>query len=868
MKFVISLIVSCSLLFLAQAQEKPFEQQQLLVQLQPNTNLNSFQNELSQQGLTQTDMSLLSKNMSIYLLVWPDATISNAQAMAKVRACKGVINLQNNHFIKERETIPTDPSFASTWHHKNTGQTGGTVDNDIDTPDAWDITTGGLTASGDTIVVCVLEGGGANMNHPDLVNNIYHNPHEIPNNNIDDDGNGYIDDINGWNVNLNSDTHSSGNHGTAVMGMIGASADNGIGSTGVNHTVQMMLISGFNMSESSVISAYDYPLTQRKLYNQTAGATGAFVVSTNASWGIDGADPANYPLWCAYYDTLGIHGILNCGATTNQNFNVDTGGDMPTACGSNYMISVTATNHNDQRTFSGYGATTIDLAAPGENVLLPSGTNSYTTTSGTSFASPCVAGAIALAYSAPCPSFAAIYANNPQSGADYVRLNLLNSVDPVASLANDCVTGGRMNVNSMILQIMANCGSGCIAPYNSSLVSNVGGNAEFNVGSFSPDNFIYIQEQGTSTWDSVAFTGSNVTLNNLNYCTSYLVRFAGNCSGNLSNYSDTLYFTTDGCCDAPEAMIDVLGDNNVSITWPSVTVGTDYTLEYAMEGTGAWTTVNNVSSPYSLTGLDSCTVYDVQMSTTCADSNSANSAIEQFETSGCGACTDMIYCAVDNGNTQYEWIDKVVINTYSLTSGDNDGYRPTENTGVTLHPGNTYPFSIKPGYAGGAFTDDLLAWIDWNQNGTFEDSELVLDFSSNLQVTQNVTIPTDAVLGRTRVRFMIFGSSATATPCYAQNFWGEVEDYCINIKSNVGVDNEELEPQITLAPNPSSESITLYGAPLQTKVNIYSVEGKLIQTIDNYEQGSTIDISSYQKGIYLVELLVNNQKITKRLVKQ
>ncbi|WP_170853658.1 S8 family serine peptidase [Lishizhenia tianjinensis] len=868
MKFVITLMMSCALIMFSSAQEKAFAPQQLLVQLQPHTNLQAFQSELAQNGLEQTDISLLSKNMSIYLLVWSDATISNAQAMSKVRACKGVINLQNNHFIQERETIPTDPSFANTWHHKNTGQTGGTTDNDIDTPDAWDITTGGVTATGDTIVVCILEGGGANMNHPDLVNNIYHNHHEIPNNNIDDDGNGYVDDVNGWNVNLNSDTHSSGNHGTAVMGMIGASANNGIGSTGVNHNVKMMLVSGFNMSESSVIAAYDYPLTQRKLYNQSAGSNGAFVVATNASWGIDGANPANYPLWCAYYDTLGVHGILNCGATTNQNFNVDTGGDMPTACGSDYMISVTASNHNDQRTFSGYGATTIDLAAPGESVLLPSGSSSYATTSGTSFASPCVAGAIALAYSAPCASFASIYASNPQAGANYVRLNLLNTVDAVPSLASECVTGGRLNVNNMILQIMGNCGTGCITPYTSSLVSNDGGMAEFNVGSFSPNNYIYIKEQGATTWDSVGFSGSNISISNLTYCTDYMVRFAGDCSGNLSNYSDTLYFKTDGCCDAPQAAISVLGAADASISWPSVTVGTAYTLEYAPTGSGAWTSINNVSSPYALTGLDTCTVYDIQMSTTCADSSSTNSNIEQFETTGCGACTDVAYCAVDNGNTQYEFINKIMINNFNLITGDNDGYRPTENTGVILHPGNTYPFSIQPGYTGGAFTDDLLAWIDFNQNGIFENSELIMDFSSNSQVTQNVTIPTDAVLGRTRVRFMIFGSSSTASPCFAQNFWGEVEDYCININSNVGVDAVDLENQISIAPNPNTGSFVLYGVPLNTNISIFSVDGRQMGNFSEYQAGETLDISSYPKGVYLIKLSVNNQSITKRIVKQ
>jgi hypothetical protein len=134
----------------------------------------------------------------------------------------------------------------------------------------------------------------------------------------------------------------------------------------------------------------------RQRYNQTNGAEGAFVVATNSSWGINNGNPANAPLWCAFYDTLGAYGILNAGATANAQINVDVSGDLPTGCISDYLISVTATNNNDVRTFSGFGANTIHLGAPGEAVRTTSGSSNYTTTDGTSFATPMVAGAIAL----------------------------------------------------------------------------------------------------------------------------------------------------------------------------------------------------------------------------------------------------------------------------------------------------------------------------------------------------------------------------------------------------------------------------------------------------------------------------------------
>ncbi len=243
--------------------------------------------------------------------------------------------------------------------------------------------------------------------HPDLIENAWFNYGEIPDNDIDDDANGYIDDYRGWNVESEDDDGIyAGGHGTNVMGMIGARGNNEFGTVGANWNVKMMSVAGENLfDEASVVQAYTYPLIQRQIFNETNGASGAFVVATNASWGIDNGNVDDVPIWTAFYDTLGQYGILNCGATANNNVNIDVVGDIPTAAPSDYMISVTATNSSDFRTFSGFGATTVDLGAPGEDVFTTSGQNGTTTTSGTSFASPLTAGVIALLYSVPCDVF-------------------------------------------------------------------------------------------------------------------------------------------------------------------------------------------------------------------------------------------------------------------------------------------------------------------------------------------------------------------------------------------------------------------------------------------------------------------------------
>ena len=423
----------------ATAQSEPHIEGEFIVMFHNSENVKAF---ASEKGIRWSEQ--LSGLSHIHLFR-SEESLDDEKVLRLLSSDKRVEAAQFNHVVQKRETVPNDPSFAQQWHHVQSG------DHDIDSDLAWDITTGGATAAGDRIVVAVLEGGGSNYNHVDLIDNHWTNDAEVPGNGIDDDGNGFVDDYNGWNAGSNNDAIGAGGHGTSVSGMIGAVGNNGNGGAGVNWDVEIMQVDmGGGLTESNVIAAYNYPYTMRDLYNNSNGASGAFVVATNASWGIDGANPANYPVWCAYYDDLGAVGILNCGATANNNVNIDVVGDMPTGCGSDYMVGVTATNSSDVRTFSGYGATTIDLGAPGESVYLPSGSSGYGNTSGTSFASPCVAGAIAMIYSAPCADLASSALVTPQVAADAVRGFILDGVDVVDNLVGETVTGGRLNVRNAL----------------------------------------------------------------------------------------------------------------------------------------------------------------------------------------------------------------------------------------------------------------------------------------------------------------------------------------------------------------------------------------------------------------------------------
>ncbi len=193
----------------------------------------------------------LSKRLNIWLFEINDNKELREDKMRRLNANADVRVIQNNHTnITLRESIPDDPFFGLQWAPAI-----------MNLPQAWEeFTTGGVTATGDTIVVAVIDGG-ADWTHEDL--NCWENAHEIPNNGIDDDGNGYIDDFHGWNAYNHNGYVGSNNHGTHVSGIIGAVGNNGKGVCGVNWNVKVMPIAGSSGDESIVVEAYSYVLVTR-----------------------------------------------------------------------------------------------------------------------------------------------------------------------------------------------------------------------------------------------------------------------------------------------------------------------------------------------------------------------------------------------------------------------------------------------------------------------------------------------------------------------------------------------------------------------------------------------------------------------------
>ncbi|MEO5673966.1 MAG: S8/S53 family peptidase [Chitinophagales bacterium] len=436
------------------AQDRDHVPGDILVMIQKGADINKILKSSSFLNGAATEISAeqnLSQRLNIWQFHFNIYSVNEDEMLRSLTEDPEVLIAQFNHYVEDRN-MPDDTLFPQQWNMLNIGQTGGTSGSDVRATSAWDLATGGVTASGDTIVIAIIDQG-YDLTHPDL--HYWKNYKEIPGDEIDNDNNGYTDDYDGWNAIDGTGNIPSDPHGTHVSGIAGARGNNLIGVTGVNWNVQIMPVKGNSGIESIVIEGYGYALEMRALFNSTNGSEGAFVVSANSSFGIDYGQPSAYPLWCAMYDSMGKYGILHATATANANSNIDVVGDMPTACPSDYMISVTNTTSADKKnTSAAYGANTIDLGAPGTGILstFPVTQGSYGSLSGCSMSSPHVAGAVALLFSLPCIGLANDYKNDPAGTALRIKGFILDGVDTIPDLTGNTVSGGRLNVyNSMQL---------------------------------------------------------------------------------------------------------------------------------------------------------------------------------------------------------------------------------------------------------------------------------------------------------------------------------------------------------------------------------------------------------------------------------
>ncbi|MEO8588833.1 MAG: S8 family serine peptidase [Flavobacteriales bacterium] len=847
--FSIALVTLCLLGMLSGfTQEAAYIPGDLLVMLHPGASAATIAADLGTLHGQPTGLSVVrevSAPMRTWLLHFDEEHIAQPVMLRAMKDHPDVLLAQNNHTVKTR-VVPDDTEYGQQWHHQN-----------INSETAWDISTGGVTATGDTIVVCIVEN--ADLPHPDLIANAWFNHAEIPGNTVDDDGNGYVDDYRGWNTPNGNDAVYGGGHGTQVAGMVGAVGNNALGVAGANWAVKMMAVDYGGTQEAQVVAAYTYPLVMRRRYNDSNGAQGAFVVATNASWGIDGGDPADAPIWCAMYDTLGTEGVLNCGSTTNQNWDVDIDGDLPTACASDFMVSVTATNNMDVRTFSGYGATTVDVGAPGESVRTTSLGGGYNNASGTSFASPLTAGVIGLLYSAPCASLMGLVHADPAAGALYVRDKLFEGVDQVGNLPGQTVTGGRINAGTSMQLIMNGCAS-CPAPYNLGAFNNEMAMTTLTWSAFGGSTFdLRYRAVGAVDWiDMNGLVAPEFLLTGLDVCTAYEFQVRVYCIGETSAYSEAFTWTSEGCCTTPTGLTaGFIGEDLANVFWTDVLAADSFEVQYRPVTGGAWNTITGITGAFTeIPGLTPCTTYEVQVRTVCDGPATEWSSSISFHTLGCGACVDNTFCPSEGSDTSDEFIDRVHLGAIDNTSGNNGGYGDFTDLSTDITIGLPTALTLTPGYGAFTFNEYFTVWMDLDHDGQFATpAERVFDpgTTTTTALSGNLTVPLGAIVGPTRMRVIMQYDAAVANGCVSFTY-GETEDYCVNLLEYVGMAEAGQNAVVRVYPSPADDAlfIDLDGAFAGRTLMLvaYDYSGRAVTHTPLLSDRATVDTADLANGLY------------------
>ena len=520
-----------------------------------------------------------------------------------------VANISTNNVVRATEWS-NDPESSKLWGLNNQGQVingvAGTPDADIDLPEAL------AHATIQTQVVVGIVDTGIDYNHPDLRDNMWKNPGEIAGNNRDDDGNGFIDDVYGFNfVNNTGNPMDDDEHGTHVAGTIAASLNNSQGVAGIaSGAAKLMAIKFLDANGSGT-----YANAIRALnYATMMSSRGVNLKVLNNSWGGYGTVPA---LEDAVNATNAAGMLFVASAGNESNDNDGEFKAIPASYAASNIISVAATNNLDElASFSNFGVATVDLAAPGVGILSTTPGNRYQLFNGTSMAAPHVAGALALAW-----------ACHPDKTSTEIQDALFGSVDALDSLDGSVATGGRLNVNNLLTALEDPILLAPLAPANL-VVTDAGTDfivLEWTDSSDNEESFsIEISADGGETWDLIGILELDTTtarIAGLESGSTYQFKvYASNSVGDSdsSNIAEAATLPLPEVPAGPSDLtVDGIGSQFVNISWFDESDNEDsFLIEISRNGGNTWESVMSLdadSTEARVGGLASATSYQFRV---------------------------------------------------------------------------------------------------------------------------------------------------------------------------------------------------------------------------------------------------------------
>lgn len=751
-----------------------YDQGDLIVALQPGTRYSD---------LAAVAPSFVQQNSTVDLgaglfRVNLQPGVSVAQAGAYFQA-QSFVRYASPDYVVSAALTPNDPSYPQQYGLNNTGQAGGVPDADIDAPEAWDITTG----SGNTIVAVIDTG--VDLTHPDLINNIWTNPGEIAGNGVDDDHNGFIDDVHGWNFVANNNNPNDDNgHGSHVAGIIGAQGNNGIGVTGVNWRVQIMPVKFLNASGSGSISAAIQSLNY-------AVAMGAKI--SNNSWGGGGFVQAMLDA----INNARAAGHIFVAAAGNAASNNDTTPFYPANYNVDNVVSVASTTSGDTlSSFSNFGATTVELGAPGSSIFSTYRNGGYATLSGTSMATPFVSGALAL-----------VKDLHPTWTYTQIINQILNNTDPIPALQGRTITGGRLNLFRAISAGLDTVGPKVTASTFSGAAANTFDRLRLtfseaiNPASFTSADVASFTRNGIAitglTYTVTPVTGSNNTQFDVTFAAqstagTYAMTIGPNITDPSGNNMDQNSNGTKGEVPADQYTATGVIQPPADVTGPRVTSAV-FSGAVSNSFDRLRVTFNEALNPGSFTGAD----------------------VVSFTRNG-SAITGLTYtvsAVTGSNNTQFDitFTAQTAVGTYAMTIGPNitdaagnnmdqnnngtNGEVPadqfTATAAITDVTGPRVISSTNSGPAAGTLDTFRVTFSESIKPQTFDASDIV-SFTRNSAPIAGLTYTLTAVAGSNNTQFDIGFATQNAPGIYALTFGPSITDGADNAmdQNNNGTNGE------------------------------------------------------------------------------
>ncbi len=722
-----------------------------------------------------------NQSVSLVHLSLPD-NLNVFEAMHNLEGKPGILWSSPNFYFDgdPREIVPNDPSYATQYHHP-------LMKNNL----AWDITYGSAD------IMIGITDDGVELAHTDLSPNIWVNPGEIAGNGIDDDNNGYIDDVNGWDFSSgNNDPNPDGgdSHGTHVAGISAARTNNSIGISGVSghSTILPLQFYGVGSWTAAVINAtFVY-----------AADNGANIVNT--SYNINGW--VGDPVFTAGMQYMHDAGVLHFNSAGN-------GSELNPARQAFHQTLLTVnTDASDIKSSSSNYGTGVDICAPGSSIYATVPTNSYGYKSGTSMAAPNAAGAAALIWSA-----------NPTWNSYQVAAQLLATADNIDA-ANPSYVGllgaGRVNTYAAMITVIdpPKVKSLTGMPDEGSVVPP-DAVTDFTV-SFSQimdpvtvNNIINFEMTGAGPDDTYG------TTDDINYTVStsdiYMLgtnQMKFDITGPpFINGLHRLMLVSGGLADAfgtpldgdesgtagedfirnftigiPPPIADFTASNTSPVPGSDV-IFTDLTYG----GPSAWTWTITPTTFSFVNGTDANSqnpevqfadfgLYSVTLDVSNVAGSDSETKLNYINVISC------VYCATTYTNQTDDWISNVSFNTIDNSSGteEPDGYADYTAQITIVDPGSSHTVSVDV-VVNGPWVQNTWVWIDWNQNCNFTDLGEAIDLgetpgiSGTFTLSSSITIPADALAGITRMRVAERYSFDPESCTHAT--YGEVEDYSVEI---------------------------------------------------------------------------------------